>query len=354
MTFCGVISYRTMKIKSLLAALSYSVSAVASLALGAEAWTTDFEAAKKAATEQKKDLLMSFTGSDWCGPCMMLDEEVFAKEDFLKTAQESYVLVNLDFPQKTTQEAALKQQNEKLAETYSIEGFPTVLLCDEQAKPYAVTGYQPGGSAAYLEHLKELKAVRTKRDEAFSRADKAQEGADKAKALAEGLAIMEPEVVEAHYMDVVSQIEKLDPEDKSGFVKARKEAVAKKEAEESAMQKVQQFFMGQIQPMLKAKDFSKANELVKGYLKENPDLAEDVKIGLSLNVAMAGPMEKGDVKEAHRIVEEMAKVYPKSELATNLDEIKAAIAEQMGEAKAPEEKPDAAAEGEKKDEKKLD
>ena len=158
-----------MKIKSLLAALSYSVSAVASLALGAEAWTTDFEAAKKAATEQKKDLLMSFTGSDWCGPCMMLDEEVFAKEDFQKGAQESYVLVNLDFPQKTKQEAALKQQNEKLAETYSIEGFPTVLLCDEQAKPYAVTGYQPGGSAAYLEHLKELKAVRTKRDEARSR-----------------------------------------------------------------------------------------------------------------------------------------------------------------------------------------
>ena len=341
-----------MKIKSLLAALSYSVSAVASLALGAEAWTTDFEAAKKAATEQKKDLLMSFTGSDWCGPCMMLDEEVFAKEDFQKGAQESYVLVNLDFPQKTKQEAALKQQNEKLAETYSIEGFPTVLLCDEQAKPYAVTGYQPGGSAAYLEHLKELKAVRTKRDEAFSRAEKAKEGADKAKALAEGLASMEPEVVEAHYMDVVSQIEKLDPEDKSGFVKARKEAVAQKEAEEAAMQKVQQFFMGQIQPMLQAKDYGKANELVKGYLKENPDLAEDVKIGLSLNVAMAGPMEKGDVKEAHRIVEEMAKEYPKSELATNLDEIKAAIVEQIGEAKAPEEKPKDAAENEKKDEKK--
>jgi thioredoxin-related protein len=346
-----------MNIKTLLATLTCSVSAVASLAMGAEAWTTDFEAAKKTATEQKKDLLLSFTGSDWCGPCMMLDEEVFAKEEFHKGTKDAYVLVNLDFPQKKKLEAAVKEQNEKLSETYGIEGFPTVVMCDASAKPYATTGYQPGGAAAYLDHLKELQAVRVKRDEAFDLAEKATSDTEKAKALVAGLGAMEPEIVEAHYADVLAQIEKLDPEDKSGFVKARKEAVAKKAAEEAAMQKVQQFFVGQLQPLMKAKDYAKANELVKGYIKDNPDLSEDVKIGLSLNIAMAGPMEKGDLKEAHRLVEEMAKQYPKSELAENLDEVKDAISEQIGQAggqqaPAPETQ-EAPKEGEKA-EKKLD
>lgn len=346
-----------MKITSLLAGLSYSVSVVASLALGSEAWTSDFEASKKAAIEQKKDLLICFTGSDWCRPCMMLEQEVFAKEDFQKGAQESYVLVNLDFPRKTVQEAALKQQNEKLAKTYSIEGYPTVLLCDEQAKPYAVTGYQPGGSAAYLEHLKKLKVVRTKRDEAFSRAEKAKDDTDKAKALLDALATMEPKLVEAHYMDVVSQIEKLDPEDKSGFVKARKEAAAKKEADKAVLAeivKVDEYYTGQIEPMLNAKEFDKAKELWEEFLKDNPDLDEDLKILLSLNVALASPIDKGDEKEALRIVEEMAKKYPKSILEENLDNAKASIAEQIKEAKAQKEKTKEGAENEKKDDKKLD
>jgi thioredoxin-related protein len=346
-----------MNIKTLLVALTCSVSAVASLALGAEAWTTDFEAAKKTAAEQKKDLLLSFTGSDWCGPCMMLEEEVFSKEEFLKSAQESYVLVNLDFPQKKKLDAALQAQNEKLFKDFSIEGFPMVLLCDANAKPYAITGYEPGGAVAYLASLKELKAIRSKRDEAFARAEKAASDAEKAKALSDGLGSMEDSVIEGHYMDVVAQIEKLDPEDKSGFVKARKEAAAKKAAEEAAVGKIQEFFVAEIQPMMQAKEFAKAYERVKGYLKENPDVADEVKIELELNVAMAEPLDKADEKAAHVVLEDLAKRYPESDLAANLDAIKDAVTQQIGQApgqKAPAAEPEAAPKEAAKDDKKLD
>ena len=48
-----------------------------SSARAAPGWETDFAAARKQAREQKKDLLIDFTGSDWCGWCKRLKEEVF-------------------------------------------------------------------------------------------------------------------------------------------------------------------------------------------------------------------------------------------------------------------------------------
>ena len=41
-------------------------------------WTQDFAAAKARAKAEKKDLLVDFTGSDWCGWCIKLDNEVFS------------------------------------------------------------------------------------------------------------------------------------------------------------------------------------------------------------------------------------------------------------------------------------
>ena len=36
------------------------------------AWLTDFEAASQRADDEEKDLLIEFTGSDWCSPCIGL------------------------------------------------------------------------------------------------------------------------------------------------------------------------------------------------------------------------------------------------------------------------------------------
>ncbi len=121
-------------------------------------WVTDFEKAQQLAQQQNKDILINFSGSDWCYWCQKLDKEVFSRDAFHEQADEKYVFLLIDFPQdKSGQSDAVQRQNEKLAERFGIQGFPTVLLADASGRPYARTGYMEGGARAYLEHLKELR-----------------------------------------------------------------------------------------------------------------------------------------------------------------------------------------------------
>ena len=125
-------------------------------------WMTDFEKAKQTAQAQGKDLMLNFAGSDWCYWCQRLDKEVFSKAEFLEKAGKDLVFVLIDFPNDTSgQSDQVQQQNEKLAEQFGVEVFPTVFLADASGKSYAKTGYLEGGVKAYLEHLKELRSQRT-------------------------------------------------------------------------------------------------------------------------------------------------------------------------------------------------
>ena len=124
--------------------------------VGEMSWMTDFKAAKALAEKEKKDLLISFSGSDWCGWCIKLDQEVMEQPEFLEWAKKNVVLLKLDFPQNIPQSEALKRQNETLAQYYGVQGFPTVILAKPDGQVIARTGYQRGGAAAYVKHLDEL------------------------------------------------------------------------------------------------------------------------------------------------------------------------------------------------------
>jgi len=128
-------------------------------ALAAEGWLTDLDAAKKQAAAEKKDILIDFTGSDWCGWCIKLDKEVFSTPAF--KAQKDFVTVVLDFPRKKELPADQKARNEALAQAWGIQGFPTIILANAAGEPYASTGYKPGGPEAYLAHLAELRKQNT-------------------------------------------------------------------------------------------------------------------------------------------------------------------------------------------------
>ena len=121
----------------------------------ADAWLTDLDAAKKQAAAEKKDILVDFTGSDWCGWCIRLKKEVFDQPEFA-AASKKFVLVEIDFPRSKKQSPEVKATNEALSKKYAISGFPTILLLDAQGEVYAQTGYQEGGAPKYLEHLATL------------------------------------------------------------------------------------------------------------------------------------------------------------------------------------------------------
>jgi thioredoxin-related protein len=119
-------------------------------------WETDLEVAKKRAKDEKKDILADFTGSDWCGWCIKLKKEVFDQPEFQEYAKKHLIMLELDFPRKKELPAKEKEQNEKLSQEFKVEGFPTILLMNARGKELARTGYQEGGPAKYVEHLKEL------------------------------------------------------------------------------------------------------------------------------------------------------------------------------------------------------
>ncbi len=180
-------------------------------------WVTDFEKAKATASSEGKDLLMDFTGSDWCGWCIKLRKEVFDLDAFKSAAPKSFVLVELDYPQnKSKLSKETQEQNAKLQQQFGIRGYPTIILADAQGRPYAQTGYQAGGPEKYLPHLDELRAVKAKRDEQWKKAETAQ-GVEKAKFLAAGLKVLNEDLVAQHYQKVVAEITSLDPKDESGI-----------------------------------------------------------------------------------------------------------------------------------------
>ncbi|QJE98994.1 thioredoxin family protein [Luteolibacter luteus] len=119
-------------------------------------WETDFELAKQRAKAENKDILVDFTGSDWCGWCIKLKKEVFDKPEFQEYAAKKLIMVELDFPKRKELPAKEKEQNDKLAEKYDVQGFPTILLLNSKGREVNRTGYQEGGPEKYIEHLKKL------------------------------------------------------------------------------------------------------------------------------------------------------------------------------------------------------
>ena len=192
------------------------VAACIAPCFAAEGWLTDMDAAKKEAAEQKKDLMIEFTGSDWCPPCMQLRANVFSKPDFQKEAQKNFVLLELDYPRSKEQSAEVKAANQKLAEQYGVTGFPTVVFADASGKPFGgFVGGRPREDVmkAMQDALKNKEALQA------AEANVAKASTDEAKvaALMEVLKLAPKDYVDNFYGDVKAEIKKLDKDDKSGL-----------------------------------------------------------------------------------------------------------------------------------------
>ncbi|OMP75580.1 MULTISPECIES: thioredoxin family protein [unclassified Chitinophaga] len=100
-------------------------------------WETDFEKARQTAVNNHHLILLNFSGSDWCGPCIRLKNEFFNNTAFLTFADQQLVLLNADFPRSKKNQLSKEQQkrNDSLADKYNPEGhFPYTLLLDENGK----------------------------------------------------------------------------------------------------------------------------------------------------------------------------------------------------------------------------
>ncbi|MFI4861493.1 MAG: thioredoxin family protein [Phycisphaerales bacterium JB063] len=218
--------------RSLTAVAAASVLATSAFA-GGENWHNNYEESLALAEENQQDVLLDFTGSDWCGWCIRLNEEVFSHDEFKTYAGENFVLVELDYPARKELPEDIVAQNEVLKEQFGIEGFPTIILADAQGRPYAQTGYQQGGPEAYVAHLEELKQKRVQRDEYLAAAEEA-EGIERAQRLHDAMQVLGDDMAVKHYASVVDEIMTIDADNEAGL-KGHYEAIALAEEQRAGL-----------------------------------------------------------------------------------------------------------------------
>ena len=179
-------------------------------------WSDDPKGAIETATKEKKDLLLLFTGSDWCPPCQKLEQEVFVDEDFYAEAEGHFVFVKFDFLKNSPLREEVKLKNEEWSKKFGVDSFPTIVLVDAKLKPYAFAGYEKGGAENFLGMLEESRQVRINRDKKMEAAAVAK-GDERAKLLDEALSGMPREISDVYYAEVIEEIVKLDEDDDLGL-----------------------------------------------------------------------------------------------------------------------------------------
>ena len=130
------------------------------LTSAAPTWLTNFNEAKEKADKEHKYILLNFSGSDWCIPCMRLEKDIFGAADFQDYANDNLVLLNADFPRNNKNKLSKEQQkiNDALADQYNPQGsFPFTILLDSKGNKLKVwDGYYKEGADHYVIELKEL------------------------------------------------------------------------------------------------------------------------------------------------------------------------------------------------------
>jgi thioredoxin-related protein len=121
-------------------------------------WETDFSKAKQLAQADHKLIVLNFSGSDWCGPCIRLHKEIFESNAFTGYANDHLVLMNADFPRLKKNQLPKEQQakNDQLADQYNKEGkFPFTLLLTADGKVLKTwEGFPNISSEAFTEQVK--------------------------------------------------------------------------------------------------------------------------------------------------------------------------------------------------------
>ncbi len=293
----------------------------------AEGWLTDMDAAKKEAAGQKKDLMIEFTGSDWCPPCMQLRANVFSKPDFQKDAQKNFVLVELDYPRGKEQSKEMKAANDKLARQYGVQAFPTIVFADASGKPFGgFVGGRPREEVvkAMQEALKNKEALKA----AKANAAKATTDEAKVAALMEVLRLAPQNYVDIFYGDVKAEIKKLDKDDKSGL----KAADAKADQLKKEKKEVQDYLAGKLTDKMPP---AEALKVVKAYPDRDKLLPEPQQELLMVEFT-SYMYSTGDVDGALPILDKVMKLAPgteasqrasifKSGILANKDRVKARI-----------------------------
>ncbi len=124
--------------------------------INAQEWQTDINKAKELAATKNCNIILVFQGTDWCAPCIKLENEIWNSEEFKNYAKDNFVLLKAEFPRKKKNKLLEEQQekNNQLAEKYNKQGyFPLVVVLDKNGNVLGTDGYKKVTPTEYIKIL---------------------------------------------------------------------------------------------------------------------------------------------------------------------------------------------------------
>jgi thioredoxin-related protein len=113
------------------------------------------EDAFRLSVENNQPVLLIFSGSDWCAPCIRFEKKILADALFQDFAKQNLVVLNADFPQRKAMAASLQKQNDSLAEKYNPNGlFPHLVLIYPQTGKNIILSYSKESSTEFISELR--------------------------------------------------------------------------------------------------------------------------------------------------------------------------------------------------------
>jgi thioredoxin-related protein len=142
-------------------------------------WWTDLDKAKEVAQRENKPILLLFTGTSWCGVCIVLEKKVLSQPEFAAFARKRLVLVKVEFessPSKLDRKPTAEERAKiELARQFDLNvgqpndrglgGYPSVFLLSPKGERLAEVPSSINDANAGVEpFLEKLQALMPKSD----------------------------------------------------------------------------------------------------------------------------------------------------------------------------------------------
>ena len=107
------------------------------------------------AGQSGRKILLVFSGSDWCIPCIRFEKNILTDSAFRQFAGQRLVVLEADFPQRKKIPDGMKAQYEALAGEFNAEGaFPKIILLNSDKALLAVLPYTGQTPADFIGEVK--------------------------------------------------------------------------------------------------------------------------------------------------------------------------------------------------------
>jgi hypothetical protein len=172
-------------------------------------WAPGFDKARQLALRSRKDILVAFTIRRMDAASRHFEEHFLTQPVFANSLTHRFEMVWVD----ASESGGDREDSPafQLRRQFEVSSFPTVVLMNWLAQPYAYTGLRPGSLENYLEHLEQLRQNQVERSEQLNRA-RSSRGLARAELLAGAIPELGLQRSAKFYGDVMREILSLDPQ----------------------------------------------------------------------------------------------------------------------------------------------